>query len=74
MIYSLLTNPAAAAFLLVRGYGRALALAAVFGVVSGLGGFLICRATDLPAGAMIVILSSVLVGLAAAVARWRRGW
>ena len=30
MIYSLLTNPAVAAFLLVRGYGRALALSAFF--------------------------------------------
>jgi manganese/iron transport system permease protein len=71
MIYSLLTNPAAAAFLLVRGYGRTLALSAVFGAASGLGGFLICRATDLPAGAMIVILSSLIVALAAAASRWR---
>ena len=72
MIYSLLTNPAAAAFLLVKGHGRVLALSAVFGATSGLGGFLICRATDLPAGAMIVILSSLIVALAAMVARLRR--
>jgi len=74
MIYSLLTNPAAAAFLLVKGYGRSLALAAVLGAASGLGGFLIARATDLPAGAMIVILSSLLVALSALIARLRRGW
>ncbi len=72
MIYSLLTNPAAAAFLLVRGYGRTLLLSGVLGAVSGVGGFLICKATDLPAGAMIVILSSLLVALAAVLGRWRR--
>ncbi len=68
MIYSLLTNPAMAAFLLARGYGRALLLAAFFGAFSGLGGFLLAAATDLPTGAMIVILSSVLVALAAGLA------
>ncbi|MBN1590560.1 MAG: metal ABC transporter permease [Pirellulales bacterium] len=72
MIYSLLTNPAAAAFLLVRGYGRTLVVSGMLGAGSGVGGFLICKATDLPAGAMIVILSSLLVGVAAVVGRWRR--
>ena len=69
MIYSLLTNPAAAAFLLVRGYGRALALSALFGTISGLGGFLLAAWLDLPTGAMIVILSSLLVGAAAGMSR-----
>lgn len=72
MIYSLLTNPATAAFLLVRGCGRTLLLSAVFGAASGVGGFLVCKATDLPAGAMIVIFSSVLVAVAALAARRRR--
>ena len=72
MIYSLLTNPAAAAFLLVRGFGRALAASTALGATSGLGGFLICKATDLPAGAMIVILSSLLVAAAAVVGRVSR--
>ena len=72
MIYSLLTNPAVAAFLLVKGYGRALALSALFGLLSGLGGFLLAAATDLPTGAMIVILSSLLVGLAWAISALRR--
>jgi manganese/iron transport system permease protein len=71
MIYSLLTNPATAAFLLVRGYGRTLLLSALLGALSGVGGFLVCKATDLPAGAMIVIFSSLLVGVAAIAARWR---
>jgi manganese/iron transport system permease protein len=68
----LITNPAAAAFLLVKGSGRVMALASVLGAVSGLGGFLLSAATDLPSGAVIVLLSSALVGLAALVARLRR--
>jgi manganese/iron transport system permease protein len=73
MIYSLVTNPAAAAFQLVRGCGRAMALAMVLGAASGLGGFLISAATDLPSGAVIVLFSSALVGVAALIARVRRG-
>jgi len=70
MIYSLLSNPAVAASQLVRGYGKMLAVSTLLGMVSGLGGFLLSAATDLPTGAMIVILSSLLVGLAAAWARF----
>ena len=62
------TNPAAAAFQLVRGSGRAIGLAVVFGAASGLGGFLLAAATDLPSGAVIVLVSSAFV-LAAAVGR-----
>ncbi len=73
MIYSLLSNPAVAASRLVRGYGRMLAVSALLGAVSGLGGFLLSAATDLPTGAMIVILSSLLVGLAVAWAHFVGG-
>ncbi len=74
MIYSLLANPAVAASRLVRGYGRTLFLAAVLGAASGLGGLLISALTDLPTGAMIVILSSLIVGAAAFIERYvRRG-
>jgi manganese/iron transport system permease protein len=69
MIYSLMANPAAAAFQLVRGHGRALALAVALGTVSGVGGFLIALVAELPTGATIVILSSALVGAAALGAR-----
>ena len=71
MIYSLLANPAVAAARLVRGYGRMLIVAAGLGAASGAGGFLISAWTDLPTGAMIVILSSCFVGLALAWERWR---
>jgi manganese/iron transport system permease protein len=73
MIYSLLSNPAVAAFQLVKGYGKTLLLSALFGLLSGLGGFLIAAATDLPTGAMIVILSSLLVVAAAVISRFRAG-
>jgi len=65
MIYSLLTNPAVAATRLVRGYGAVLCVSAALGAASGLGGFLISAVTDLPSGAVIVILSSLFVALAA---------
>lgn len=61
MIYSLITNPAAAAFLLVRGHNRAMLLAVAFGAASGLGGFLLSAATDHPSGAVIVLVSSGFV-------------
>ncbi len=73
MIYSLMVNPAAAAFQLVRGHGRALGLSAALGALSGVAGFLIAAALDLPTGAMIVIVSSVLVGVAAVGSRLRGG-
>lgn len=65
MIYSLITNPAAAAFQLVRGSRRAVMLAIVFGAVSGVGGFVLSAVTDVPSGAVIVLLSAAIVGLAA---------
>lgn len=70
MIYSLVTNPALAAGQLVRGFGRALVLATVLGLAGGLGGFLLAALLDLPTGAMIVLLSSVFVAVAALMARW----
>jgi len=71
MIYSLLSNPAVAAFLLVKGYGKVLILSALFGLLSAVGGFLIAAASDLPTGAVIVIFSSLLVLVAGAVAGLR---
>lgn len=72
MIYSLITNPAAAAFQLVRGGPRAIVAATLIGAASGLGGFLISAVTDLPSGAVIVLVSSAFVAVAAAWARRRR--
>jgi len=74
MIYSLITNPAAAAFQLVRGSGRAMLLAVILGAFSGLGGFLLSAATDLPSGAVIVLLSSAIVLVAALLRRLVATW
>lgn len=74
MIYSLISNPAAAAFQVARGSRRVLWLAAAFGGASGLGGFLLAAATDLPSGAVIVLVSSALLLGAVAWRRWAAGW
>jgi manganese/iron transport system permease protein len=68
MLYSLISNPAVAALRLARSYRSALALGALFGALSALGGFLAAYWLDLPAGACIVLVSSALVGIAV----WRR--
>ena len=72
MIYSLMTNPAAAAFQLVKGHGRAVLLSVLLGALSGVGGFLIALAAGLPAGATIVILSSAVVAAAGLIAHFGR--
>lgn len=72
MIYSLVTNPAIAAFQLARGHDRALLLSVLLGAGVSLGGFLVALATDLPTGATIVILSSLLVAVAALAGRAQR--
>ena len=72
MIYSLLANPAVAATRLVGGFGRTLLVSGLLGAASGLGGLLISALTDLPTGAMIVILSSLMVGVSAIVGRYLR--
>lgn len=71
MIYSLISNPAVAAFQLARGCGRVLGWSAALGAASGLGGFLLAAATDLPTGAVIVLVSSALVGVAGLIRRNR---
>lgn len=70
MIYSLITNPAAAAFQLAKGSKRVIVLAVIMGAASGLGGFVLSAVTDLPSGAVIVLVSSALVVMSGLV-RWR---
>lgn len=72
MIYSLISNPAAAAFQVTRGCARTMVVAAALGAASGLGGFLIAAATDLPSGAVIVLTSSAVLLVCVAVGH-RRG-
>lgn len=69
MIFSLITNPAAAALQVCRGF-RALCIAsALLGAGSALGGFLVSYWLDLPTGACIVLVSTLIF---AAAGLWRR--
>ncbi|MBN2309781.1 MAG: metal ABC transporter permease [Candidatus Hydrogenedentes bacterium] len=66
LIYSLLLNPAAAAFRLTYSLKRMFVLAAVFGVASCWAGLAASWLWDLPAGAAIVITSCGVFALATA--------
>lgn len=72
LVYSLLINPAAAAYQLTYRLGRLFFLAAFFGVVSCEGGLLLAWKIDVPAGASIVLVSSLLFLIAAACSPKRR--
>jgi len=65
MIYSLITNPAAAAYQVCRGHKSVVVTATLFGIMSAGVGFLISFYLDLPTGACIVIVSTVIFAIAA---------
>jgi manganese/iron transport system permease protein len=65
LIFSLILNPAAAAYQLTYSMKRMFILAAVFGVLSGWIGLLFSYLFNIPSGATIVVTSSVIFGLAA---------
>jgi manganese/iron transport system permease protein len=78
LIFSLILNPAAAAYQLTYNMKKMFLLAAVFGVVSGWTGLLLSYIFNIPSGATIVITSSVIFMLAALfspkrkVKKWRK--
>jgi manganese/iron transport system permease protein len=78
LIYCLILNPAAAAYQLTYSLKRMFILSAVFGIVSCWGGLLASYFLDIPAGASIVVVSSIAFGLATAfspkrkVKEWQR--
>ena len=65
MIFSLITNPAAAAYQVCRGHRAVVLTSTLFGVTSAVGGFIASYHLDLPTGACIVLASAVLFALAA---------
>jgi manganese/iron transport system permease protein len=65
LIFSLILNPAAAAYQLTYNMKKMFLLAAVFGVASGWAGLLLSYLFDLPSGATIVITSSIIFGICA---------
>ncbi|MGQ9546684.1 MAG: metal ABC transporter permease [Dehalococcoidia bacterium] len=78
LIYSLILNPAAAAYQLTYSLKRMLLIAVAFGVVSCWVGLVASYLLDIPSGAAIVITSAIIFGLATAlspkrkVKKWQR--
>ncbi len=77
LVYSLILNPAAAAYQLTYNLKRMLLIASAFGILSCWMGLAASYLFDLPSGASIVIVSSIIFGLAVVfspkrkVKRWR---
>jgi manganese/iron transport system permease protein len=65
LIFSLILNPAAAAYQLTYSMKRMFILSAVFGVLSGWIGLLFSYLFNIPSGATIVVTSSIIFGIAA---------
>jgi manganese/iron transport system permease protein len=65
MIFSLITNPAAAAYQICRGHQAVVCASTLFGVLSAVGGFVASYYLNLPTGACIVLASAVIFALAA---------
>jgi manganese/iron transport system permease protein len=59
LIFSLITNPAAAAYQLGRGFRAVVILSVLLGLLSAAGGFLFSYYANLPTGACIALMSSV---------------
>lgn len=76
LIYSLILNPAAAAYQLTYSLKRMLIIAVIFGVISCWAGLATSYFLDLPSGAAIVVTSSVIFGLATGFSPKRKvkGW
>ncbi|HEO70759.1 MAG TPA: metal ABC transporter permease [Candidatus Hydrogenedentes bacterium] len=72
LIYSLILNPAAAAFQLTYSLKRMFVLAALFGVAACWAGLAASYFWDLPAGACIVLSSSLIFAVAAAASPKRK--
>lgn len=72
LIYSLILNPAAAAFQLTYSFKRMIVLAAVFGTAACWIGLAAAYWWDLPTGASIVIVSALIFAVATVVSPKRR--
>jgi len=78
LIFSLILNPAAAAYQLTYSLKRMLLIASAFGVISCWAGLAASYFLDIPSGASIVITSSIIFGLATAfspkrkIKRWQQ--
>jgi manganese/iron transport system permease protein len=66
MLFSLLTNPAVAAMQMARGYRSSAMLSMLLGALSAMGGLVLSFLMDWPAGASIVLISSLIYAVALA--------
>jgi len=71
MIFSLITNPAAAAYQICRDHKAVVITATLFGVLSTVVGFLVSFWLDLPTGACIVLTSTLIFAVSALYRRYR---
>lgn len=72
LIFSLILNPAAAAYQLTYSMKRMFILSAIFGVLSGWAGLLFSYLLNVPSGAIIVLTSSTVFLIATALSPKRR--
>ena len=74
MIFSLITNPAAAAYQICRGHKSVVFTATLFGMLSAVIGFMVSYYLDLPTGACIVVVSTIIFAVSALYRNiWHRG-
>lgn len=76
LIFSLIINPAAAAYQLTYSLKKMFILSALFGVLSGWLGLLASYLFDAPSGAVIIVVSSLIFALATLLSPKRKvkGW
>jgi len=72
LIYCLILNPAAAAYQLTYSLKRMFLLSAIFGIISCWGGLVASYLLDIPSGASIVVISSIIFGVATALSPKRK--
>jgi manganese/iron transport system permease protein len=69
MIFSLITNPAAAAYQLCKGHTAVVITAILFGMFSAVAGFLLSFYFNLPTGACIVLISTAVFAVSVVIRR-----
>ncbi len=72
LLFSLMVNPASAAMQLSRRLPVILLLSGALAASAAVGGLFLSLALDLPAGALIILLSGGIFGASVLLSRWRR--
>jgi manganese/iron transport system permease protein len=72
LVFSLMINPAAAAYQVTYSLKKMYVLAGIFGIFSGLTGLVLAAAADVPVGAAVILVSSLVFAVSAAFSPKRR--